>query len=125
MANILLVEDDQILLDLLTVILTRENHQLMCAHDGLEAMEMLATHTLLQIIITDISMPRVHGLDLIKSVRKSHQDMKIIAISGAGVSGNTNNLTTALAYGADIAVEKLFLPSELVTKINAMIGNKF
>ena len=52
-----------------------------CAADGIEALQ-IASATTLQLLITDVKMPKMNGLELAKLAKSSHSNLKIIVISG-------------------------------------------
>ena len=81
MANILVVDDDTGIREWLTEILEGAGHQVFTAQDGLEARPLANRHSL-DVVITDISMPNEEGLGMIRTMRKAHPDLKIIALSG-------------------------------------------
>ncbi len=74
MANILLVEDDDLVRDMLVQTLQRASHQVSSAVDGEEATEILK-HTNPDIMVTDIIMPKKSGITLISEVKNKHPNM--------------------------------------------------
>ncbi|GAB4223454.1 MAG: response regulator [Gammaproteobacteria bacterium] len=105
MADVLVVEDDQLVIDMLQVLLEQDNHQVSAAHSGQEALQFLEKAKP-EVMITDIVMPKTSGLNLIRQVRQKNPNIKIIAISGGGREGPESYLNAALTLGADMIFEK-------------------
>src|SRR5271156_829154 len=105
MANILLVEDDELVRDMLSQVLTRASHQVVQAANGDEALQSLQNHEP-DIMITDIIMPKKSGITLISEVKNHHPNMEIIAISGGGRLDPTGYLDLSESLGATVSFEK-------------------
>jgi len=101
MANILVAEDELLMLALLAEILEGATHHVLTARNGVEALSIARSHDL-DLVITDIGMPREDGLGLIRALRKARPEVKIIAISG----GDRETLQDAKLLGAHAALEK-------------------
>ena len=101
MARILIVDDDEADRVLMRAILQNGNHEIFFAEDGVEALRILGARQI-QVVITDLQMPRVHGLELISMIRDFEPRPAIIAISGTG----SPQLEMANAIGAYWTVEK-------------------
>ena len=119
MAHILLVEDDDYVMDMLTQVLERDGHKVIGAVDGEDALTVLQT-TKPDVIVTDIIMPKKSGTALIKEVKASHPDMKIIAISGGGRSDPIGYLDLSEELGADISFAKPVEPKALLMTITLL-----
>lgn len=69
MANILLIEDDSDIQEMMTKLLKRIGHTPTIAHDGLNALEIIKKSSdSLELIITDIGIPKIDGLELIRKI---------------------------------------------------------
>lgn len=124
MVKILLVEDDDLVRDMLTQILTRSSHQVISAANGEEATEILKT-TEPDIMVTDIIMPKKSGVTLISEVKDKHPNMEIIAISGGGRLDPTGYLDLSESLGATVSFEKPIDNSALLMAIDLLAhGNK-
>ncbi len=80
MATILLVDDNVDIRDAIRAVLETDQHRVLEAVDGQEALQCWRTHPL-DLLITDFWMPRLNGLELIKAVRAQQPDMPIILMS--------------------------------------------
>lgn len=120
MANILLVEDDDLVRDMLTQVLQRASHQVTCASDGDEATECLRRETP-DIMITDIIMPKKSGITLISEVKTKHPNLDIIAISGGGRLDPAGYLDLSETLGASVSFEKPIDNTALLMAIDLLL----
>lgn len=79
--KILVVDDDTTLLDLLVDTLTAIGYDTTPAPGGVEALEALATEKF-DLMVTDIKMPTIDGISLLKKVRRHYPDMPVVFITG-------------------------------------------
>jgi len=80
--NILLADDNTMLRELLEEFLRGLKHTVLAAEDGLKALEIYNSSTAIDLLITDIIMPGINGIELAKTVRIDEPEMPIIIISG-------------------------------------------
>jgi len=112
--KILVCEDEEILLTSLTFRLKKQGFEIILAKDGKEALEKIKTESP-DLIVADIVMPQVSGLELITFVRKKMKsNLPIIMISAMG---NDDTVLEAFRLGATDFIAKPFKPSELVLRI--------
>lgn len=123
MAKILLVEDDNLVRDMLTQVLERASHEVLCAADGEEATTVLQTETP-DIMVTDIIMPKKSGITLISEVKNRHPNLEIIAISGGGRLDPTGYLDLSESLGASVSFEKPIDNSALLMAIDLLLHGK-
>jgi DNA-binding NtrC family response regulator len=107
--TILIVDDEQMMRDLLTKILARDGYQLLTAEDGEQALEVLKQRKV-DIVITDIKMPKLDGFGLLKEI-KSRGTVSTVIIMTA--YGDTYTVKDALLLGADEYVTKPFKSYEI------------
>lgn len=119
MANILLVDDDPLVLEALSITLTEAGHQVATARNGHFAIQ-LADAKCFDLVITDIIMPDKEGLETIAYLKRHYPDLKIIAISGGARVSSTPYLNMAKAMGAVQALAKPFSASELLAAVEAV-----
>jgi len=115
--EILIAEDDDLMLDLLTEILEYLNFTVVRARDGQEAWEICLQRPV-HLVITDWAMPRMDGLELCRRIRSSDKDhyTYIIIITG---EGQQKALLETLKCGADDYIKKPFDSEELQARIKA------
>jgi CheY-like chemotaxis protein len=106
MPKVLLVDDNREVLATLRSMLERLGYDVAVADNGAQAMQRLRRETF-DLLITDIFMPEMDGLEIILEVRKSDSpDLRIIATSGGGSAGDLSFLEMAMRFGADAQLQK-------------------
>ena len=83
MARVLIVDDEPADLILLRNIVEASGHEVYVAHDGEKAFKTYLGQSI-EIVITDLDMPGVDGLELIEALRALYPEARIIAVSGKG-----------------------------------------
>jgi CheY-like chemotaxis protein len=112
------VEDEQAVRDLFVEFLGKR-HKLLLAANGEEALQLLEDGCVPDLVITDLVMPKVEGVDLIRAIRKKLSSTRIIAMSGA-FGGQF--LRTAELLGADATLVKPIHPEVLDQMIEDVVG---
>jgi DNA-binding response OmpR family regulator len=120
MPTILIIEDDDNVRDVIHKALDSQKYHVLLASDGQAGINLLKDHTV-DLIITDIIMPRKEGIETIMEAKVICPDVKIIAISGGGRLRPENYLELAESFGADRVFTKPFHLKDLVTTINELL----
>jgi PAS domain S-box-containing protein len=115
--RILVVEDDELTAQALTTILGQQNYAVEVATDG-EAGWALADSFDFDLILLDVELPRLNGLELCRRLRSHHHQVPILLLTGRD-SGHDK--AVGLDAGADDYVVKPFDPEELVARIRALL----
>ena len=89
------------------------------AGSGLQAIEALAVSSV-QILVLDLNMPDMHGLDVIRFVR-SHDQYKDVPVMVLTTRGDTLSRDAALQAGASAYMTKPFSPAALASAINELL----
>lgn len=113
--KILVIDDDVLLLRMMSRILVADGHDVVTASEGQRGMS-LYRETNPDLVITDIVMPGQEGIETILTLRRDDNPVKIIAISGM----DAEMLETARLIGADDILEKPFRAHELVARVRAL-----
>ena len=79
--KILFVEDEPELLNIISETLKKMDVTFYTAENGKEGLEILKKHADIDLIVTDINMPQMNGLEMISHIRKSGNDVKIMIMS--------------------------------------------
>lgn len=83
MATVLLVDDDAALLRLAAQVLQRAGHAVTCASNGVEALFLFESYAdRIDVVLTDVDMPEMDGLELAERIRSTHPGAKLILMSG-------------------------------------------
>ena len=119
---ILLAEDDPDVALLVTEMLKAEGYSYAWAKDGQEAWEMMHEN-MPELLITDIMMPRMDGLELMKKVR---DDESINHLPIIVVSARVENEDRLIGFeaGAEVYLGKPFLPNELLIRIRKLLEQR-
>ena len=123
MANILIVEDTRLMRDSLIDVLSELGHQATTADNGALAVEMIAGGSQFDLIITDIIMPEMDGIEAILEIQTMCPQTPIIAISGGSARlEKTAGLDTAKRLGAVAVLEKPFEIDTLADAIDSALA---
>ena len=119
--SVLIAEDNSDTRLMLNVLLESEGFEVVTAEDGAEALENLA-HKRPDIILTDLMMPNVDGLELIRRVREQEEfaDLPIVAMSAFG----GDHLAKAYLTGATETIRKPFDSIGLVETLNRLLPDQ-
>ena len=121
MARILLIDDDDLLRRSLRLGLSRVGHTVVLVTNGKEAMESLSGDPP-DLILTDVVMPEMDGMEVIMEVRHRFPNLPIIAMSGGGSVDSECYLNMARQLGSRKVLRKPFSMPELIDAINALLG---
>lgn len=121
MASLLLIDDDEIIREMTFEILELGGHNVATASSGSDGLELFS-HGHFDLIITDIVMPGVEGLELIGHLRKASPSTRIIAISGGSRFSESLYLPAAKKFGALRTLSKPFGPEELLNLVDEVMA---
>ena len=118
--TVLVVEDDPVILRLLEVNFELEGFGVVLAHDGAEGIDAARSEKP-DIIVSDIMMPKVSGIELVLALKAdaATADIPIILLSA---KAQTTDLKYGMDAGADDYVTKPFEPLDLVDRVNALLS---
>ena len=114
--HILLADDDTVLAELLAEYLQGEDYLITVVNDGEAALE--ASKTPKDMIILDIMMPRMDGLDVLKAIRQNDNETPVIMLTARG---DDIDRILGLELGADDYMPKPCNPRELLARIKAIL----
>lgn len=119
MADILIVDDDELIRDMIRAFVEDAGHSAREAEDGKIAMDRLQ-EARADVAIIDVIMPNQEGLETIRHLQRLHPDVAVIAMSGGGARGHQSYLDAALDFGAKAALKKPFTRLELLGLIDRL-----
>jgi two-component system, NtrC family, response regulator AtoC len=112
-ARILIADDELNICKVLSATLRKEGYEVATAHDGEEAISIIKNGNV-QVIVTDLKMPKVDGLEVLRFVQKTTPDIPVIVITA---HGTVDNAVQALKSGAFDYITKPFEKTELIRTI--------
>jgi diguanylate cyclase (GGDEF)-like protein len=118
--SILVVDDSSSARNHVVELLKRRNFTVFVANNGIEALARLHEHPEIQMVITDLEMPKMDGIELTNEIRKKYSREQLSVI---GISGADNGIHSArfIKNGADDFLRKPFCPEEFYCRITQNI----
>jgi len=116
MSRILVADDEPALRKVVRDALERDGHEVVTAIDGKEALERFETGPF-DLVVTDLAMPRVDGLELVKEIRRQ-STVPVLILT---VRGDEREKVRLFDEGADDYVTKPFGVAELVARARALL----
>ena len=117
MARILVAEDDASANKLISAVLRRDNHEVLSAVDGQDALDVL-DHEHVDLIVSDVMMPRVDGLELVRQLREAGWDTPILMLTARQ---DAETLHGGFIAGVDDYLTKPADMKELVLRVRALL----
>lgn len=115
-SNILIVDDDTELTDLLVQYLEPEGFNVICVHDGENAVKK-ALNQPFDAIILDVMLPKINGFEVLKAIRE-HLETPVLMLTARG---DDIDRIVGLEIGADDYLPKPCNPRELVARLRAIL----
>lgn len=116
MVQVLIIDDNELVRFTLRDIMETYGHQVTEARDGREGIAIFKTGQF-DIVLTDIVMPVMDGIEVIQEIRQRDMDLPIIAISGSGGAFKMQHLEIARNAGATKVMYKPFMPDDLLKAV--------
>ncbi len=121
MNRVLIVEDERSMRDLLSMMLRKEGYAVEAADSGTQAASRIAKDPFYDLVVTDVSMPGMTGLELLRHVRKVSPESSVILMTAYG---SKETAIEALNEGAAYYVEKPFDLDEMKVVVRRTIDQK-
>ncbi|MDY0383146.1 MAG: response regulator [Geobacter sp.] len=122
MANILIVDDSSTMRKIISRSLRQAGlpiDDILEAGDGIEGINVLQTSgKTINLILSDINMPNMDGLEFVKAVRANGYSMPIVMIT---TEGGEDVIAEAMASGAKDSIKKPFTPEQLGEKLGGLL----
>lgn len=118
-ASVLIVDDEQFIRQILCRIVSREGYAVGEASDGEDALKKMEQDKY-DIVISDIRMPQMDGMELMEQIHKRHPGTAVVLITAYAGEYNSE---TALAAGADSYITKPFKNIEIARTLMSVNNN--
>lgn len=122
MIRILVIDDEEQICSLISMMLEENGYKVETANNGNEAIKKF-TEKPFDLIITDLMMPEKEGLETIIDLKEIYPAVKIIAMSGGLRNQDVDFLKTAKIFGASITLRKPFNTQTLLNAVNEVLQN--
>ena len=119
MKNILLVDDDIQVGETLSEMFDSSEYKFHCIEDGDQTLDMI-DNTDADLVLLDVNLPTVSGLDVLKEIKSKNTDLPVIVISGFV---STENAIMAMREGAYEYITKPFQMERLMVTIAKAVGS--
>ena len=117
MVKILIVEDDSLLRDLISRVMTRNNFETYEASDGEKALNVL-DDVAIDLVITDVMMPKMDGFELVDLIRKINDNMPVLMITAMDTY---HSKEIGFSVGVDDYMVKPIDIKELLLRVKALL----
>lgn len=119
--HILIVDDSKTVRNLVAFIMKKEGFTVTTAEDGLDGLEKLYAAGTVDLIISDVNMPRMDGFTFIKTVREqeAYRDLPIVVLS---TEGQEHDIQQGLSLGANLYMIKPAQPDKMVRNVRMLLG---
>ena len=121
--RVLVIEDDEQLRQTLGRLLTRAGYETIEAENGRSGMQQMSQSPA-DVVITDMIMPDMEGVETILAVRRNYPVAKIMAISGGGRSSAESYLKIARELGVHKILTKPLMPWEFLAAVHDLVTQK-
>ena len=115
--KVLIADEESRMRKLVKDFLTREGYEVLEAADGAEALDLFYSDKDISLLILDVMMPNVNGLEVLKEVRESSK-VPIIILTA---KSDERDELEGFEYGADEYISKPFSPKILAARVNAIL----
>jgi CheY-like chemotaxis protein len=119
-AKVLIVDDDADVRGLVRRVLTKLGHEVTDVDDGSQALRLLES-TAFDVVVTDVYMATVDGMELLVRIQQRGLSVPVVAISGGGYKSRDEVLQMAAASGAVATLDKPFTPDQLRETIERIL----
>ncbi len=122
METVLLAEDEQVVRKLMMELLRRAGYEVLAAENGALALEAARAHAgRIHVLISDVAMPTMTGVDLAQAIGALHPGIKILLVSGYS---DPAALETMRGQPGFSYMRKPFAPQTLIKEVRALLDEK-
>jgi CheY-like chemotaxis protein len=121
-ARILVVDDDENICRVVQRMLSAAGYDVDVANNGQDALSKLTPEV--NLVLSDVLMPEMDGIEMIMRLRKEAPDAKIISMSGGGIQDKVHVLEIAQRLGAERTLSKPFSREDLIGTVQEVLGEQ-
>jgi CheY-like chemotaxis protein len=120
MARVIVIDDQEPIRRIVRTALERAGHEVLDAGDGALGLQLLERHAA-DVVLTDIFMPGMDGIQMLRQIRKQFPAVRVIVMSGGDSTGMLDLRRDAELLGAVKSLSKPFTTHEIVAAVNGVI----
>ena len=120
---ILIIDDDSVFRKMLNLMLNKAGYQVLEASNGREGLELYKKEHV-DLVVTDVFMPEMEGIETTMELKEINPDVKIIAISGGGSHGNFEYLSHLKNFGVHKIFTKPFASKAFLSAVKELIESR-
>ena len=121
MAKVLVIDDEPSVREMVSEVLKRQGHEVVAVSSAREGVKHFKEQPV-DLVVTDLVMPDVSGIDMILEMKDLVPEVKILAISGGGgITGRFDYLPIASLVGAGDILKKPFSIGDFNRKVNSLL----
>lgn len=121
--TVVLVDDEDLVRRLVSRVLEREGYRVLEAATGEEGLEILSNGDKIDLLLTDVTLPGMNGVELGRQALEERSDLKLVCMSGSGEEEIVSDLLARAGAGTAAFLSKPFSTGELVETVNRMLDN--
>ena len=122
MQRVLVVDDDDVIRDLLTITLQQAGYEVIEASNGRFGLEQI-NNSQVDLVITDIFMPEMDGIEFIAMLYQRSPHPKVIVMTGGSkLMDSSFSLKVAETFGVDTVLEKPMTPNSIINMVNSVLN---
>jgi CheY-like chemotaxis protein len=115
------MDDDELIIKMLRMALENRGYDVIAATNGREGVRLYGT-TPVDLVISDILMPEMDGIEALKALRQRNPELKLIAVSGGGKRLKMDLLKVARILGATATFEKPYNIQDLLATVSRLLS---
>ncbi|MGD9874965.1 MAG: response regulator [Kiritimatiellia bacterium] len=119
MARILIIDDEETVMETLRILVSCDGHEVIGVTDGNKALEIIRSDPALDLVMTDLRMSPVSGMDIMRELKNTKPDLPIIVVSAFC---DNQTISEARALGCTTYLKKPFNIAQVLDAIKTALG---
>ena len=123
MTRILIIDDEEDIRYQMRLLLEGEGYEVEEAGGGREGLEVLSGDSQFDLVVTDVLMPDIDGIEVVKQLPELHPSTKVLAVSGGGETMPAQwSLRLTEMYGTDAVLHKPFGNEQFINTVKKLLS---